>query len=139
MKLTFTNYRRPFHAGTSTWSEADTKQIEDVCTKCDFVDRLEEFRATPGLDATGDDGYDLLEDLVGMEIVDVVDDAGATLYQILFFDFGTAYMFKAGTTEELGGASQHAFELDESNDVLYAAVGEAYKAANPKIEQMMDF
>lgn len=139
MQLSFSNYRRPFEAGMKTWSDSDKSQIEDVCAKCDFAYRLDDLRANPDIDPTSDDGLDMLEELAGMEIVDVVDESGATLYQILFFDYGTAYMFKAGTTEELGGASQHGFELNAPNDALYAAIAKAYESADPAIQQMMDF
>lgn len=135
MKLEFKNYRRPFQRDPLAVSidAKDRPQIEDICQKESWAELLAEMETKPTAD--------LAEEffLIGVELVDVVDESGVPVYQIYFFDFGTAYIYEAGTTNEVGGASQHYLEMNDGDEKVVAAIADAYKNADPAIEQVIDF
>lgn len=140
MKLRFANYRRPLLAPPADWTASDRAQIDDIVQKESLEAYMEDLQAN-GLPDDPDELEDLREEfnLVYDEVVDVIDEANTTRFQIHFFDYGTAYLFEAGTTNELGGGSQHSFELNDPDPALMQALGDAYAAADPKIEQAMSF
>ncbi|MEZ4376568.1 MAG: hypothetical protein R3B07_37540 [Polyangiaceae bacterium] len=134
MTLRYTNHRRLFELPIGAWSAADRAQIEAICQLESWGDLLAAYEAR-------EDTPDLEEwELRPCESVDVVDaDSGEPVLQIHFFDFGTAYAFKAGTIEDAGGATQHGFELNADFDQYSAALRAAHRQADPKIKQHMDF
>ena len=74
-----------------------------------------------------------------MELVDVVDEEDTAVFQFYFFDYGTAFLFEAGTTDPVGAACQHGFELEDEDEDVTLALEAAYKEASPPIEQKIEF
>ena len=134
MELRFIGYRRPFQVDFETWSASDREQLEDICHAEGFVEFLRAYAAKSSDLSAFDDC-----ELRAAELVDVVAEDGAAVYNLYFWDYGTAFLYAAGTTEQLGGACQHGFELEDEDEDVMQALGVAYAAADPPIEQKIEF
>ncbi len=110
-KLIFTNYRK--FTKDSKMTAVEREQIDSLVA---YSDNTEEI----------------------VELVDVVDESGKVLYQFYFWDYGCSRILAAGTTNEIGYTSQHSIDGCDDPD-LWLALGEAYKNADPPIEQSIDF
>lgn len=148
MTLRYSNYHRPLATPDSSWPASERAQIEAICAREGWEELLSEFTALEMeqrlalLEGEADDVSPELEEweFSRCEAVDVVDaESGEPVLQVYFFDFGTAYAFKAGTTEDAGGAAQHSFELSPEFAHHLTALKDAHLAASPKVEQMMRF
>ena len=62
------------------------------------------------------------------ELVDVVRD-GKAVYQLYLWPFGSAALFRDGTTKVVGGAAQHHFDLEEGTAKDLAALEAAFEDA----------
>lgn len=62
------------------------------------------------------------------ELVDVVRD-GKVVWQLYLWPFGSAALFRDGTTKIVGGAAQHHFDLEEGTAADLAALAEAFDGA----------
>lgn len=133
MTLSFTGYRKPFEIKSSLWTAFEQDQIRDMARKCGFENLLEDYLADPAAFRHAMEEWEMLY----TELVDVVDEQGKVLYQMYFFDFGTAFVYVAGTVNEAAAACQHS--LDISRDDLFRALGEAYARSEPRIEQRICF
>jgi hypothetical protein len=73
-----------------------------------------------------------------LEIVDVVDPAGARRYWMCFGCGGSAWVFDAKTRKMIAGAAQHSLDTCISRE-LWEALGEAYRTSKPPIRQRINF
>jgi hypothetical protein len=73
-----------------------------------------------------------------LEIVDVVDAAGAHRYWMYFGCGGSAWVFDAKTKKMIAGAAQHSIDTCSGRE-LWEALGEAYRTSEPPIRQRINF
>lgn len=117
MKLSFTGYKV-----LTSKSELTDAQRAQIATEGIFDDAWETTE----------------EDDIAVEYVDIVDESGTVRYQGYFWPFGSAVFFPAGEDEFAADAVQHSFHRCEDLD-LWAALGDAYARADPKITETISF
>lgn len=121
MPLRITNLRHV--TALSDLVEHERAQLAAAGKEWDGCDLPAAERLTDDEDAEFDEGGPLYKP----ELCDVIDDAGAVVYQLWTYCVDSGSLFRAGTTESVGGFIQNYLEVEDP--ALYREIALALKAA----------